>query len=67
MWVREIAIGGYQAMLDNFPEARSYDISGRWSWPLAPLAYQGIVDLGGSPEGDWVLVDTPDGLQLVKP
>ena len=68
VWTREIAIGGYQSMLDHFPEARSYDESGTFSWPLAPLAIQGIQDLGGTVEGGWVLVESADGeLVAVQP
>ena len=68
VWTREIAIGGYQSMLDHFPEARSYDESGTFSWALAPLAIQGIQDLGGTVEGGWVLVEGADGeLVAVQP
>ena len=60
-FVRLMAIAAYQAVLDHFPDSVSYDASGSWSFPLAPLAYEGIVALGGTPEGGWIVVQTPDG------
>ncbi|MFT7623929.1 MAG: hypothetical protein ACI9WU_003115 [Myxococcota bacterium] len=60
-FVRDMAIAGYQALLDYFPNAVSFDPTGTWSFDLATPAYQGIVDLGGSPTGGWVLLATPDG------
>lgn len=65
-YVRQIAIDGFQAMLDEFPDAVTFDASGTFSYPLAPLAFQGIVDLGGVPEG-WALVTGDDGTQTVVP
>jgi hypothetical protein len=68
VWVRQIAIGGYQSVLDNFPEAVTYDASGTFTWRLAPLAYQGILDLGGTPQGGWIQVQTADGgTDVVQP
>lgn len=61
VWVREIAISGYQRMLDEWPDAVTYDITGTIAYPLAPLAVQGIESLGGTVEGGWILVENADG------
>ena len=61
-----IAVDGYQSVLDTFPDSVTFDATGTIAWPLAPLAYQGIVSLGGTPEG-WVEVSTPDGGTAVLP
>ena len=60
-YVRTMAIGAYQAQLDHFPDAVSYDASGKYAFELATLSYEGIVRLGGTVEGGWVLVKTPSG------
>jgi hypothetical protein len=65
-YVRQIAIDGFQAVLDEFPESVTYDATGTYAYPLAPLAYQGIVSLGGVPKG-WALVTGEDGTQAVVP
>jgi|GEM_PF-741112 len=59
--VREMAIRGFQAMLDNFPEAVTFDASGTISTRLATFAFNEIIGLGGSVQGDWELVSTPAG------
>lgn len=59
--VREMAIRAYQSVLDNFPDSVTFDASGRIPFALAPLAFDGIESLGGTPEGGWVRVATPDG------
>lgn len=56
--VREIAIRGFQAQLDDFPDALTFTELGTAS-RLAPRSYFGIVELGGVPDGDWVVVTTP--------
>ena len=61
VYVRDMAIRGYQAVLDYFPESVTYDATGRYSFPLAPQAIQGIEALGGTVEGGWELVETEDG------
>lgn len=66
VWVREIAIGGYTAMLEEWPDARQYAADGSYSWPLGPLAYEGILSLGGDAEG-YALVETVDGELAVVP
>ena len=65
-YVWQIAIGGYQAVLDHFPNDVTYDATGEFAYPLAPTAYAGIVSLGGTPEG-WTLVTGEDGTQTVVP
>ena len=59
--VKPLAIRAYQAVLDVFPESRSYDATGTVSFDLATLAYKGIVALGGMVMGGWVLVRNADG------
>jgi hypothetical protein len=61
-----IAVDGYQAVLDHFPDSVTYDATGTYAWPLVPLAYDGIVSLGATPEG-WVEVVTEDGGTVVVP
>ena len=60
-FVRTMAIAGYQAQLDHFPDAVSYDPSGKYAFELATLAVEGIIRLGGTVQGGWVLVETPGG------
>jgi hypothetical protein len=59
--VRQMAIRGYQALLDYFPDSVTYDATGTIAYRLATLAYQAILELGGVPQGDWVLVTLPNG------
>jgi hypothetical protein len=63
--VRDMGIRAYQSLLDNFPSSVSYDTSGIYAFRLAPLAYQGILDLGGTVKGGWIEVTTPDGKTTV--
>jgi hypothetical protein len=63
--VRDRAIRGFQAMLDYFPDAVTYDASGTIAWELATPAVQAILELGGEPAG-WVLVTTEDGVVAVR-
>lgn len=65
-YARDIAIRGYQVILDEFPDSVTFDASGRVSFWLAPLAYDAIVGLGGTPEG-WTEVATEDGGTTVVP
>ena len=66
VFVRDMAIRGYQAVLDHFPDSVSYEADGIVFFPLAPLAYYGIVDLGGEPTGGWIEVTTDEGTTVVK-
>ncbi len=59
--VRDLAIAGYQAVLDSFPESVTFNAAGTVAFGLATPAYQGIVALGGAPQGGWSLVTTADG------
>ena len=65
-YVRQIAIDGYQVVLDEFSDSVTYDALGETAFPLAASAYQGIEALGGTPEG-WILVTGADGRLSVVP
>jgi hypothetical protein len=60
-YVRLIALDAYQTVLDEFPDAVTYDATGTIAYDLAPSAYAGIQALGGVVEGDWVLITNADG------
>jgi hypothetical protein len=59
--VRLMAIDGFQAILDCFPDQLLYDSTGTFGFKLATLAYREIIDLRGVPQGDWVLVTNSRG------
>lgn len=59
--VREMALAAYQSVLDNFPDAASWDATGTFSFELVTAAYRGILDLGGPPAAGWLLVQDPHG------
>ncbi|MEN0065581.1 MAG: hypothetical protein AAGA48_25800 [Myxococcota bacterium] len=59
--VRQLAIQGYQQVLDTFTGAVTFDVTGRLSFDLMPTAIQGILDLGGEPQNGWRLATGPDG------
>lgn len=59
--VRLMAIGGFQAILDCFPDQFLFDATGTLGLKLATLAYIEILDLRGVPQGDWVLVTNSRG------
>jgi hypothetical protein len=61
VYVRDMAIRGYQSTLDNFPGAVTYDATGRVPFEVGPLAIDGILALGGIVENGWVKVITPTG------
>lgn len=66
--VRTQAIRAYQAVLDNFPDAVTYDATGTIAYDLATPAFKGITDLGGTVQGGWVLMRTASGGdKAVKP
>ena len=46
--VKEMAIAAYNSVLTNFPDSISYLADGVTSFPLAPLAEQGIAELNGA-------------------
>ena len=59
--VKRLAIAGYQSVLDNFPDAQSFDASGTVAFDLVTPSYLAIVALGETPTGEWVLVDSASG------
>ena len=65
---QDLAIRGYQAVLDHFPASVTYDATGKIAFSLATMAYQGIVGLGGTVQGGWKLIKAEDGSdQAVHP
>ena len=46
--IKEMAINAFASVLINFPTSISYLADGITSFPLAPLAEQGILELGGT-------------------
>jgi len=65
---QDLAIRGYQAVLDYFPTSVTYDATGKIAFSLATMAYQGIVGLGGTVQGGWKLIKAEDGSDLaVRP
>lgn len=63
--VRDLAIDAFTSVLENFPDSVTYDPTGTIAFNLATPAYQGIVALGGVPQG-WTLVTTEGGVVAVK-
>jgi len=64
--VRAMAIRAFQAVLDHFPDALSFDASGNSAVALAPAAYDEIVALGGRVRGRWVRGESAEGPFLVE-
>jgi hypothetical protein len=60
--VKAMAIAGYRAVLDSFPDSVSYLSDGVTFFSLNVLAYRGAVGLG-SPMRGYTLVETTDGGQ----
>ncbi len=60
--VRQMAIDGFQTVLDDFPDAVTYDVTGTITFELLTPSYQGIVDLGGTPTGGWVIIPDQQGI-----
>ena len=60
----QMAVDAYQAVLDHFPESVSYTEQ-QVSFPLAPLAYEGIQSLGGEVLGGWVTITDADGSTIL--
>jgi len=65
--VRKVAIRGFQAMLDYFPNAVTYDVTGTIRYRLALQAIEAIRALGGTVEGNWILVTSADGIPDAVP
>ena len=59
--VRQMAVNGFQAVLDCFPESVLFDATGTFTTRFATLAYVQILELGGVPQGDWTLVEDTFG------
>lgn len=59
--VRGLAVRGFQAVLDYFPEAVTYDATGTIAYELATPSYNAILDLGGEVTGGWILITAADG------
>lgn len=59
--IRTMAIAAFQSVLDNFPESVTFEASGKRSFRLATFAFNQIIELGGQVQGDWVLVQLPNG------
>lgn len=59
--VRRMAINGFQAILDCFPDQLLFDATGTFGLKLSTLAYNQILELRGVPQGDWVLVTNSRG------
>lgn len=66
--VRTLAVRAFQAVLDHFPDAVTYDATGKIPYELVTPSYRGIVELGGSVQGGWVMVRTASGAErAVRP
>ena len=59
--VRQMAIAGFQTVLDEFPDSVTFDVTGTQSFRCATPSMLGILDLNGDVKGDWVLVLDPYG------
>lgn len=59
--VRQMAIRAFQAVLDDFPDAVTFDITGTQRFRVATPSFIGILDLNGDVEGDWILVLDDEG------
>ena len=57
---QDLAIRAYQSVLDHFPTSVTYDVTGKIAFSLATMACQGIIGLGGTPQG-WKLIKAEDG------
>ncbi len=66
--IRQMAIDGFQAVLDDFPDAATFDPTGNIRFELITPSYQGIIALGGTPEGSWYLINDSNGIpRAVQP
>lgn len=59
--IRLQAIRAYQSVLDAFPGAVTYDVTGQIPYELTTPSYLAIVGLGGTVSGGWILVTAADG------
>lgn len=58
---RDIAVRGFQNVLEEFPDAVTFDGTGREAYELVTPAYLALEDLGGDIPAGWTLVENPDG------
>jgi hypothetical protein len=66
-FVKTMAIRGYQSVLNHFPDSVSYLPDGVTFFPLNILAYDALVAMDETPEGDWyVIEDEQGGRKLMK-
>lgn len=56
-FVKKMTIRSYQSVLDNFPDSVSYLPDGATSFPLNILAYDALVAMGETPQGDWYVIE----------
>ena len=59
--IRQIAINGFQVVLDDFPDSVIFDVEAVQTFRLATEAFMGILDLNGEVLGDWILVMDQNG------
>lgn len=65
LWLaREIAVKGYRQVLETFTDDVTYDATGTYFFAVAPIAYNGLLDLGGDTTG-YALITTDSGEQAV--
>ena len=50
--------------LESFLDDVTFDETGTYSFPVAPLAYEALTELGGDTTG-YALITTDDGQQVV--
>lgn len=60
--IRQMAIDGFQSVLDNFPDAVTFDETGKIPFELITPSYQGILEMGGQPLGNWTLIEDANGI-----
>ncbi|MFT5433519.1 MAG: hypothetical protein ACI9OJ_004225 [Myxococcota bacterium] len=65
-FVRDMAAQGFQALLDHFPDAVTFDASGTIPFELATPAVKGLIALGVAPRG-WTLVTKAAGGEIAVP
>jgi len=59
--LRQMAIAGFQSVLDAFPDSVTFDPTATQAFRLATPALKGILDLNGDVLGDWILVPDQNG------
>ncbi len=59
--IRMIAVRGFQTVLDDFPDAVTFDVTGKIAFRLATPSFLALLELNEIPQGDWILVQDPQG------